>query len=76
MCEEVIITLPLIKMLSDPFCSRQLFGNMVTKEEIAQNEQFILLSQCFQLLIIGYPFNLRGFLLFDKICLKSSAAEL
>ena len=28
-------------------CSRRLFENIVTKEEIAQNVQFLLLSQCF-----------------------------
>ena len=57
-------------------CSRRLFENIVTKEEIAQNEQFLLLPQCFLLLVIGYPFNYRDFLCFDKICSKSSAAEL
>ena len=34
----------------------------MTKEEIAQNEQ-----QCFPLLVIGYQFNYRDFLCFDKI---------
>ena len=29
-------------------CSRQLFENMATKEKIAQNEQFLYLSPCFQ----------------------------
>ena len=48
----------------------------MSKEEIAQNEQFLLSPQCFPLLVIGYPFNYRDFLLFDEICLKSSAAEL
>ena len=48
----------------------------MTKEEIAQNEQFFLFPQCFPLLVIGYPFNYKDILLFDKICLKSSAAEL
>ena len=49
----------------------------MTKEEIAQNEQFLLLPQCFPLLVIGYgPFNYREFLCSDKICSKSSAAEL
>ena len=48
----------------------------MTKEEIAQNEQFLLLPQCFLLLGIGYQFNYRDFLFFDKICSKSSAAEL
>ena len=57
-------------------CRRRLFENIVTKEEIAQNEQFLLLQQCFQPLVIGYPFNYRDFLCFDKICSKSSAAEL
>ena len=47
-------------------CSRWLFKNIVTKEEIAQNKQFLLLPQCFPLLVIGYAF---------KICSKSSAAE-
>ena len=57
-------------------CSRQPFENIVTKEEIAQNVQFLLLPQCFRLFVIGYPFNYGDFLCFDKICLKSSAAEL
>ena len=48
----------------------------MTKEEIAQNEQFLLLPQYFQLLVIGNPFNYIDFLVFDKICSKSSAAEL
>ena len=52
------------------------FENIVTKEEIAQNVQFLPLSQCFPFLVIGYPFNCRDFPLFDKICSKSSAAEL
>ena len=44
----------------------------MTKEEIARNEQFLFLP----LFVIGYPFNYRDFLFFDKFCLKSSAAEL
>ena len=48
----------------------------MTKEETAQNEQFLLLPQCFPLLVIGYPFNYRDFLFFDKICAKPSAAGL
>ena len=40
-------------------CSRRLFENIVTKEGIAQNEQFLLLPQCFPLLVIGYPFNYK-----------------
>ena len=57
-------------------CSRQLFENILTKEEIAQNEQFPLLPQCFPFLVIGYPFNYRDFLFFDKLCSKSPAAKL
>ena len=33
------------------------FLKTVTKEEIAQNEEFLLLPKCFPLLVIGYPFN-------------------
>ena len=48
----------------------------MTKDEIAQNEQFILLPHCFPLLVIGYnPFNYRDFLFLTK-CSKSSAADL
>ena len=57
-------------------CSRRLFENIVTKEEIAQNVQFLLLLQCFPLFVIGYPFKYGDFLCFDKIRSKSSAAEL
>ena len=41
-----------------------------------QIEQFLLLPQCFSLLVIGYTFNYKDFPLFDKIGSKSSAAEL
>ena len=44
--------------------------------KIAHNVQFLLLPQCFPLLVIGYPFNYKDFLFFDKTCSKSSAAEL
>ena len=40
------------------------------------NEQFLLFPQCIPPLVIGHPFNYRDFLYFDKICSKSSAAEL
>ena len=48
----------------------------MTKEEIAQKEQYLPLTQCFPLLVIGYPFNYRDFLFFDKVYSKSSVAEL
>ena len=48
----------------------------MTKEEIAKNEQFLLLPHCFPFLVIGYPFNYRDFLFLDKIGSKLSAAEL
>ena len=63
-------------MLSDASAADDFFENIVIKEEIAQNVQYLLLPQCFRLLVIGYPFNYRDFLCFDKICSKSSAAEL
>ena len=63
-------------MLSDAYAADGVFKNIVTKEEIAQNEQFLLLPQCFPVFVIGYPFNYRDFPSFDKTCSKSSAAEL
>ena len=35
---------------------------MVTYEEIAQNEQFLVWPQGFLLLVIGYPFYYRDFM--------------
>ena len=51
-------------------CRRQLFENIVTKEEIAQNVQLLLLPRCFPLLVRGYPFNYRDFLFFYKNMFK------
>ena len=62
-------------MLSDSLCSRRLFEKIVAKEEIAYDEQFLLLPQCFPLLVIGYPFNYRDFPFFDEVSLKLSAAD-
>ena len=42
------------------------FENIVAEEEFAQNEQFLLLPQCFPLSIIGYPFNYKDFLFLTK----------
>ena len=39
-------------------CSRRLFENIVTKEEMAQNVQFLLLPQCFPLFVIGLSIQL------------------
>ena len=44
-------------MLSEASAAESFFKNIVTNEEIAQNKQFLLLPQCFPLLVIGYPFN-------------------
>ena len=52
-------------------CSRRLFENIVTKEEIAQNMQFLLFPQCFPLFVIGYPFNYGDFLFFDSCLLQN-----
>ena len=62
-------------MLSDASAADG-FLKIVTKEEIAQNVQFLLLPQCFPLFVIGYPFNYGDFLYFNKICSNSSAVEL
>ena len=64
-------------MLSDASAADSFLKTLlVTKEEIAQNVQFLLLPQCFPLFVIGYPFNYRDFLCSDNIRSKSSAAEL
>ena len=73
--EEEINPFPYIDAFGR-LCSRRLFENVVTKEEIAQNVQFLLLTQCFPLLVISYPLNYRDFLSLDKIYSKSFAAEL
>ena len=58
-------------MLSDASAViRQLFENIVSKEEIAQNVQFLLLPQSFPLFVIGYPFNYGDFIFFDKNMFK------
>ena len=69
------LTLSLILTLSDASAADS-FLKTVTKEEIAQNVQFLFLPQCFPLFVMGYPFNYGDFLCFDKIHSKSSAAEL
>ena len=57
------------------YLSRRLFENIVTKEEIAQNEQFLLLSSCFQLYsIIVLPFKGSFSNFFGYVFSKSSAA--
>ena len=57
-------------------CSRRHFENIVAKEEIAQNEQFILLPHCFQLFSIFKPSFKEIFHIFPQMVLKSSAADL
>ena len=46
-----------------PLQQTAFFENIVTQEEIAQNEQFLLLPQYFPFLVIGYPLNYRNVLL-------------
>ena len=52
------------------------FKNTVTKEEIAQDEQFLLLPQFFQLFSVIIPTNIELLCVFAFILSKSSAAEL
>ena len=55
--------------------SRRRFENMPTKEEIAQNEQFLLLSPCFQLysiIVLSFSEIVTDFALMFS---KSSAAD-
>ena len=51
-------------------CSRWLFENIVTKEEIAQYKQFLLLPQYFPLLVIGYPFKYVKSRLLQNCCMR------
>ena len=52
------------------------FENNVTKGEIAQYEQFLLLSQCFQLFSVIKPTFIKLFRVFAWMFSKSSAADL
>ena len=72
----MLLTLSVMKTFSHASGADSFFENIVTKEVIAQNKQFLLLPQCFPHFVIGYPFNYIDFRFFDKICSKSSAAEL
>ena len=57
-------------------CSRRLFENMLTKEEIAQNKQFHLWSSCFQLYSIIVLSFKGSFKNISSLFSKSSAADL
>ena len=52
------------------------FENILAKEEIAHDEQFLLLPQCLPFLVIDYQFKFRVLPFLDKICSKSFAADL
>ena len=52
------------------------FKNIMTKEEIAHNEQFLLLPQSCPLLVIGYPFNYRDFLYSLTNCVQSRLLQI
>ena len=57
-------------------CSRRLFENIVTKEEIAQNVQFLLLPQCFPLFFykwwFGYWIELKSLWQVEKLFIMSN----
>ena len=52
------------------------FENVVTKEEIAQDEQFLLLTQCFQIYSISMSTFRKIFHLIVEMFSKSSSADL
>ena len=52
------------------------FENIVTKEEISQNEQFLPLPQCFQLLSVNIPSFIGIFYIFVYMFSKLAAADL
>ena len=57
-------------------CSRRIFENIVIKEEIAQNEQFLFFPLCFPLLVIGCPFNYRDFFIFLQNMFKVACCRI
>ena len=63
-------------MLSEASATDSFLKNMATKEEIAQNEQFLLLSPCFQLCSIIVLSFKGSFQFFGGMFSKSSAADL
>ena len=65
-----VLTLSLMQTLSGASAADGFLKNIVTEEKL------LFLSHCSPLLVIGYLFNYRDVLCFDKICSKSSAAEL
>ena len=52
------------------------FENFVTKEEISQNEQFLLLTECLQLYSISMSSFREIFHIIVEVISKSSAADL
>ena len=52
------------------------FENIVTKGEIAQNEIFLLLPQCFKLFSVIIPTIIEIFHILEWTCSKSSAVDL
>ena len=62
------LTLFHIQTLSDASAA-ETFENIETKGEIAHHEQFLLLSQCFQLLILN-PSYIEDCHVFGKIKLR------
>ena len=71
---EQLFLLDQFKLIYFTSIAKQLFENIVTKEEIAQNEQFLFLPQCF--FTFTHRLNFSDLSFFDKICSKSSTAEL
>ena len=55
-------------------CSRRLFKNIVTKGEIAQKEQFLLLPQCFNLFSVIKPSFIECYCVCAEMVSQSFAA--
>ena len=70
------LTLTHKQTLSDAAAANPSLENVVTKEEIAQNEQFLLLPQCFQLYSANTLYFFEKFHTSVDMFSKLSAADL
>ena len=76
-CRKCLNHFPSCRRLLTPL-QQTTFENIVTKVEIAQTEQFLLLSQCVQLfsVIIPFPLFIEIFNVSVQMFSKSSAIDL
>ena len=74
--QTLSLSLSHIQMLFDSSTAEDFWKHCFISGEIAQNQQFLLLPQCFQLYLIVEPSVIEIFQIFVNMLTKSSAAEL